>query len=440
MTESMLNRSTMTRRDFMKLGTMAAAGCLAGCAVNPVTGVNQLMLMNEGQEISVDQENSPHQFSADYGALTDSSLNGYIAGVGLALGKVSHRPQMPYSFRGVNANYVNAYAFPGGSIAVTRGMLLKMENEAELAALLGHELGHVNARHTASQMSKGMLTQMLAAGAVAAVGDRYRAIAEGIGMVGTGALLASYSRDNERQADELGMEYMVKGGYSPLGMVGLMEILKDLSDHKASAADLMFATHPMSDERYDNALHTMQSKYGNMKSAPLHRERYMDHTSSLRAMAGVVETLEKGEAAMGKKKYGEARTLFRKALKQAPGDYTGLVLMAKCMLVQEQYGEAQRYAERAKRVYPAEAQGHHVSGYASIKLRRFDAALHAFNEYDRLLPGNPPTSFFKGYALEGMQRIDESARAYNLYLQSVQEGDMAQHAYGRLVQWGYVKP
>ena len=172
MTDNVLDRSVLTRRDFMKLGTLAAAGCLTGCAVNPVTGASQLMLMNEGQEISVDLENSPHQFSADYGQLLDGSLNGYIQRVGLGLSKLTHRPQMPYSFRGVNANYVNAYAFPGGSIAVTRGMLLKMDNEAELAALLGHELGHVNARHTASQMSKGMLTQILAAGAVAAVGEQ----------------------------------------------------------------------------------------------------------------------------------------------------------------------------------------------------------------------------------------------------------------------------
>ncbi|MGD9105510.1 MAG: M48 family metalloprotease, partial [Desulfobacterales bacterium] len=133
----------ITRREFLWISSMSAAGFMVGCAANPVTGKPQFMMVSEDQEIKIDKQNSPHQFSSDYGPLQDTALNNYINQTGKTLAARTHRPHMPYSFRGVNATYVNAYAFPGGSIAATRGILLDLENEAQLAALLGHELGHV---------------------------------------------------------------------------------------------------------------------------------------------------------------------------------------------------------------------------------------------------------------------------------------------------------
>ncbi len=115
------------------------------------------MLVLEEKEISIDRENSPHQFSADYGKLQDKQLDAYLSRTGKNIAANTHRFQMPYSINGVNATYVNAYAFPGGTIGFTRGILLSLQSEAELAALVGHELGHVNARHTAAIMSRKIL-------------------------------------------------------------------------------------------------------------------------------------------------------------------------------------------------------------------------------------------------------------------------------------------
>jgi predicted Zn-dependent protease len=424
----------------MVLTGMAAAGAAVGCATNPVTGRSQFMTMSEQDEIQIDREHAAAQFSNDYGPVQDAALNAYVNGVGMGLARTTHRPNMPYSFRVVNANYVNAYAFPGGSIACTRGILIMLEDEAELAALLGHEAGHVNMRHTAQQMSKSQMSSIFVGGlsliadiAVPGLGQ----VASGLGSVGASALLATYSRENEREADALGTEYMVKAGYSPEGMVELMAMLNGLSKHKPSSMETLFSTHPMSDERYQNALAAAGTTYAAARSLPLHRERYMDATARLRAIKGGIELMQKGDAAMAANKYDEAETHYEAALKQAPGDYAGLVCMAKCHLAQKEYAEAERYARDAKAVYPQEAQAQITGGFASLYLKRYEPAAQDFQAAQRLLPGSPSLVFFTGYANEGMNRRPEAAREYHRYLQLVNQGRYAQHARVRLREWGY---
>jgi predicted Zn-dependent protease len=422
---------------------MAVAGVAAGCATNPVTGRQQLMLVSEQQEIDLDQQHSPHQLSADYGAAQDSSLNQYVDGIGRRMGKMSHRPKMPYSFRVVNANYINAYAFPGGTIAATRGIMLELENEAELAALMGHELGHVNARHTAEIMSKQMLTSAVVGGVAVYAGTKSAGLgglAAQLGMLGSGVLLASYSRDNERQADDLGMNYLVKSNYGPGGMVGLMDMLKGLSKGKHSSVELLFSTHPMSTERYDTAVTTARNKYGGAKGNPLHRDRYMDNTAGLRRIKGAITSMQKAEAALAKKKYEDADQLLGKALKIAPDDYVGLMLMAKSLLAQEKLDHAERYLTKAEKVYPEEAQAHFLGGYTKMKKKKFEAAIAQFDKHDKLLPGNITSAFFKGFAYEGKGDRKQAADNYAKYLKAVNQGDNAQYAYERLVRWGYIKP
>lgn len=434
---------SLSRREFLYLSSMAAAGVIVGCATNPVTGEQQLMLVSKQQEIDMDKQHSPHQLSADYGAVQDRSLNQYVDGIGKRMGKKTHRPEMPYSFRVVNANYINAYAFPGGTIAATRGIVLELDNEAELAALLGHELGHVNARHTAEIMSKQMLTTAVVGGLAVYAGTKSSGLgglAAQLGMLGSGVLLASYSRDNERQADDLGMNYMVRSNYSPDGMVDLMDMLKGLSKSKHNSVELLFATHPMSTERYDTAVSTARKKYSSAKGNPLHRERYMDNTAGLRRIKGAIKSMQKAEAALAKKKYGDADRLLREALKIAPNDYVGLMLMAKSLLAQEKLDDAETYLDKAEEVYPEEAQSHFLGGYTKIKKKKYDAAIAQFDRHDNLLPGNITTAFFKGYAYEGKGARKQAADNYSKYLKAVNQGDNAQYAYKRLVQWGYIKP
>lgn len=438
-----LENKGITRRDFLWLTSVSVAGVVIGCAINPVTGKKQLMLMSEKQEIDLDKQNSPHQFSADYGATTDKTLNDYIDTTGKRMASLSHRPNMPYSFRAVNATYVNAYAFPGGSIAATRGILVTLENEAELSALLGHEIGHVNARHTAERMSKKVLTSLVLAGVAAYVGSEHKdlaPLAAGLGAVGAGMLLAGYSRDDEREADSLGMEYMVRAGHNPKGMVGLMDVLLNISKHNPGAIEMMFATHPMSKERYETAAHRYATKYGAKQEFPLNRDRYMDHTAALRNMKDAIESMQNGEKAMMKRKFEDAEKQFHLALNQAPNDYAGLVMMAKCMLAQDKNKEARRYAQMAKQVNPRESQAYHIKGMSLLKTKDYDSAYAEFKDYGKMLPGNPNTIFLKGLSLEGMGQVNKAAGEYACYLKFDTESKQARYAYRRLVEWKYIKP
>jgi len=437
---SILDDNRITRRHFMQIMSLSAAALATGCAIDPVTGKQQLMLVSEDQEIQIDKQYAPMQFSADYGLTQDKALDNYVSQVGNKMAAGTHRPHMPYSFQVVNATYVNAYAFPGGSIACTRGIMLNLENEAELAALLGHELGHVNARHTAEQMSKSSVTQAVVGGLAALAGTQgaaYGQMATQLGSLSTGALLAHYSRDNEREADALGMDYMVRSGYGPQGMVGLMDMLRSTSKHQPSAIELMFATHPMSDERYQNAVKTEQTKYTSSQDLPLYRQRYMDNTARLRAQKGAIEEMQKGEKELARKQYGNAQAHFKKALRMAPNDYAGLILMSTTQLIQKNFGEGIRYSEKAKKVYPQEAQGYYLSGFARLQIKNWDGAYRDLDNYDQRLPGNPNIVFFKGYCQENMQNNKAAANYYHQYLQVVNQGKYAQHAYQRMQQWGY---
>jgi tetratricopeptide (TPR) repeat protein len=156
-------------------------------------------------------------------------------------------------------------------------------------------------------------------------------------------------------------------------------------------------------------------------------------------MKGTIDELQKGEQAMNGEKMGEAEIHFRNALKQTPNDYAGLVMMATCQIIQKKPAEGLRYSEAAKSVYPQEAQAYYLSGFSKVQTKNFAGAYQDFSAYEKVLPGNPTTVFFKGFSLEGMGKKPEAAQDYHRYLQVVKEGKFAQHAYGRLVEWGYYK-
>jgi len=437
-----LNR--ITRRQALWLigaGTLGAAGVsLQGCATSPVTGKSILVGMSEAQEREIDAQVSPHQFSQDMGAIRDGAVNEYVSSIGNSLHQRSHRPQMPYSYRVLNANYINAYTFPGGAMGVTRGILTELDDEAELAALLGHEIGHVNARHAAQRQGKALVAQVAVAGiAIAAADSEWGAVAGLGGTIGASALLASYSRDNEREADALGQEYMVRDGYPASGMVRLHQLLVEQEKHEPSLLETMFSSHPMSSERRNTAQELANTRYAGSQRADPQRERFMDSTASLRRIKPTIDDCQQGEKALAAKDYQQAEGHFQSALKRTPDDYAANLRMAQCLQAQKKNQAAREYADKARAVYPQEAQAHKLSGVLSLSMRRPDAAYESLDQFDRLLPGDPGVTFLKGVALEGTGDRQRAAQQYRSYLGITQQGDAAKYAAERLKRWGYAR-
>ena len=221
------------------------------CAVNPVTGKKEFNLISEQQELALGKETDA-QVRGQYGVYEDPDLAGYVAASGKAIGIHTHRPKLVYHFAVLDSPVINAFAAPGGYIYVTRGILALMSSEAELAVVLGHELGHVNARHTARKLSQMILVQAgLAIGS--AISETFAKIS-GIAGIGIQVLFLKFSRDDEREADRLGVEYSRGAGYDPSRMVvffGSLEKMGDLSG-KGHSLPGFLSTHPLTGERIRN--------------------------------------------------------------------------------------------------------------------------------------------------------------------------------------------
>ncbi|MDX9886332.1 M48 family metalloprotease [Thauera sp.] len=434
-----LERNRITRRQALWL-LGAGAASLSGCATSPVTGKSILVGMSEAQEKQADAQAAPHQFSQDLGAIQDESVNRYVSDLGQRMGALTHRPQMPYSYRVLNANYVNAYTFPGGAMGVTRGILADLDDEAQLAALLGHELGHVNARHAAQRQGQNMVAQAAIVGLnVAAQNSDWGGLV-GIGsQIGASALLASYSREHEREADALGQEYLVKAGYPASGMVRLHQLLVTEEKSTPSLLQTMFSTHPMSRERMQAAQAAADTRFRISGALDPRRERFMDSTASLRRIRPTIDACKNGETAMAAKQYAKAQTEFQSALTKTPRDYASNLRMAQCLQAQGQTARAANYADNAREIYPQEAQAYKLAGVLALQQRDGARAYQNLDRFDRLLPGDAGITFLKGVSLEGMGNRRGAAQHYAAYLRQSQQGNAAQYSYNRLKAWGVVK-
>ncbi len=228
--------------------TLAAAALLAvalatACATNPVTGRRQVSFMGEGQEVALGQQMDP-QIRQELGVYDDAEWQRYVSEIGAQLASRSHRPQLRWSFAVVDSPTVNAFAAPGGFIYVTRGLLAHLGSEAELAGVLGHEIGHVTARHAAEQYTRSTSSQLgLALGSILFPEVRPYANLAGTGL---GLLALRYGRQDEIEADRLGAEYSAQAGWDPSGIEGMLRTLARLGEASIDRRGVpnWLSTHP----------------------------------------------------------------------------------------------------------------------------------------------------------------------------------------------------
>lgn len=248
----------LTRSRWLPVAVLALL--LAACATNPVTGGSDFVLMSEEQEISLGRKYSA-EVVKETPVYDDPDLARLVQSVGEAVAAHSHRPELIYRFTVLDSTQVNAFALPGGYIYITRGLLAYLNSEAELAAVLGHEIGHVTARHSVRRHSTATMTGLL--GTVVAASTGIQGVDTLTDLLGT-AIVRGYGREHELEADRLGAEYIAKSGYDPRGMLEVVGVLKNQEAYDRLVAEKegrephayhgLFSTHPDNDARFQEVV------------------------------------------------------------------------------------------------------------------------------------------------------------------------------------------
>ena len=274
----------MTRRlALVPISSLALAGALvlasAGCARNPVTGRNELSLVSEAQEIEMGKQ-SAQQVAQTIGYYDDPAAQAYVSQIGLKMAKASERPNLPWEFHVVNDASVNAFALPGGFIYVTRGLMTTINDEAELATVLGHEIGHVTNRHSVQQISKAQVAQLgLGLGSILSSDVARMA---GLASQGLGVLFLKYSRDAENQADLAGFRYALNQNYDVREMANVFQTLD--RESQASGGGRLpewLATHPNPGTRIQNTQARLDTLQRDLSKTVINRDQYLQHVQNM---------------------------------------------------------------------------------------------------------------------------------------------------------------
>ncbi len=385
----------------------------AGCGTNPVTGRTELQLVSESQEIQIGQQNyAPARQSQGGDYVVDPELTAYVQEVGKKLAAVSDRPDLPYEFVVLNDSTPNAWAMPGGKIAFNRGLLYELNSEAELAAVLAHEIVHAAARHGAKGMERGLLLQ----GAIMAVGigtadSRYSQLLVGGAQVAAQLTNQKYGRDAESESDLYGMRYMKKAGYDPTAAVTLQETFVRLSEgRKTNWLEGLFASHPPSPARVEANRKTL-AEIG--AGGEWDRERYALRTAKLRETRPAYQAYDEGVRALAKGEGARAADLARQAIDIQPREalfheLLGDVAMANKRPEQalEHYGRA---TERNPRYFKPLAQ----TGIALFNLGRRGESADYLQRSIALLP-TAPAHYLLGVMAEDRGDLQNAMKNYQV--------------------------
>ncbi|WP_429884976.1 M48 family metalloprotease [Geoalkalibacter halelectricus] len=399
---------------------------LVGCAVNPVTGRKELALfqISEEEEITIGQRTFPQVLQQMGGIYPDEALNAYVERVGERVARYSHRPDLPYQFAVINNSAPNAFALPGGPIAITRGLLVVMNNEAQLASVLGHEVGHVTARHSVAGMQRGALLGVGVAVISGVAGDAaHGPLSQQVAQLAATLVDNTYSREQEREADRLGIDYMVRAGYDPQGAVQLQEIFYRELEGGAQPSWVggLFRTHPFSRDRMLDNQRYIETTYGQATAAAgfvLNAREFQQATAALRQKQQGFQLYEEGRQLEARNQLPQAIATYQRALEAAPNESLILTRLGLALLKAEDMVPARRNLQRA-----VDLDGNYYEsrmGFGFVLLERGEnaAAVQHLEKSMELLP-----TLQGGYLLaEGYEKTGERQKAIALY-RSIVEAD-----------------
>ncbi len=378
---------------------------LTACAKNPVTGRQELHFVSTDKEIKMGLENYQYGQQASGGQYAvDPELSAYVQEVGQKLAKNSDRPDLPFEFVVLNDSVPNAWALPGGKIAVNRGLLTHLENEAELAAVLGHEITHAAARHGAKAMERQIImsTGLVAANVAIAASHKesdpvYKDKALAASAAAAAGLISTkYSREAELEADSYGMDYMVKSGYSPQGAVSLQQTFVKLMDKKSpNWVEGLFASHPPSEER---AATNKQRALKMPQDLTLGEARFAQKTAKLKKNHAAYEAYDEGVKAYKKEEYTQALALTNKAIAQVPDEALFYGLQGDIFAKQDHKDQAMTAYRTAISKNPNYFYYYHQRGLLFEKMGKKTEAKADLDKAQKLLPTETAAAALKKLA------------------------------------------
>ena len=335
----------------LALSTFLLAAVLSGCATNPVTGKSEISLVSESWELKTGAQNYlPARQSQGGDYVADPQVQAYVQEVGNKLAAVSDR-DLPYEFAVINNSVPNAWAMPGGKIAINRGLLTELGSEAELAAVLGHEIVHAAAKHSAQAVQRGVMLQaaVLATGIATKDSDYGQVAAIGAGA-GAALINSKYGRDDERESDVYGMNYMSRAGYNPQGAVELQQTFVALKDGKAANfLEGLFASHPPSQERVaTNRQHAATLPSGGIEG----RQRYEQMMARLIDSKPAYEAYDEARQAVADNRLKAARRLVQQAIDSEPREGHFYALLGDIEADEDDLNAADRAYDQAVNLNP----------------------------------------------------------------------------------------
>lgn len=364
------------------LGMFAA---LSSCATNPVTGKSELSFVGEDWELNVGkQQYSPTRQSQGGDYLADPVVQRYVNKVGQRVAAVSDR-DLPYEFRVINSSVPNAWALPGGKIAINRGLLTELSSEAELAAVLGHEVVHAAAGHGKKGFTRGALLQGgILAATIATAGKEYSNLAQVGANVGAQLVNTRYGRDAERESDQFGIKYMVAAGYDPQGAVDLQQTFLQLNeDRRQDFISGLFASHPPSAERLANNRKIVAELN---VSGETGADRYQQNISSLIKAKPAYDAYDDAKKALAEQNIAGARALVNRAIRLEPDEGHFHSMLGDIELAGNNPRAAVGHYNNAIRANDGFFYYHLQKGLASEELRDYRAATSSLNRSIELLP------------------------------------------------------
>ncbi len=392
----------------------------SACGTNPVTHKKEFQFVSEEKEIAIGKENySPARQSQGGDYIIDPDLTAYVQSVGNRLAKVSDRPELPYEFVVLNESIPNAWAMPGGKIAFNRGLLYELNSEAELAAVLGHEITHAAARHGAKSMERGIFMQgALIAVGVASQNSNYGNMLVGASQIGAQMTTMKYGRDAESEADYYGMNYMKKAGYDPTAAVTLQETFVRLSQGKQSNfIEGLFASHPPSQERVE-ANKASLTRLG--AGGDWGKEIYAEKVAKLKATQPAYKAYDDGVKALAKNDTTTATSLANKAIKIEPREARFQELLGDIEMQKKKPREAIPYYAKAIQMQPDYFKPHIQTGIALFNIGKKAEAEPYLKRANELLPTAPGHALL-GEIAEGRSETDVALQHYQLAASSNSE-------------------